>query len=87
MTGPISSEDDDVKRFRPAWRALAHASSLLLLGLPGSAQREALRGAEDGPEPGDLAPEVTVFDEQGKEVQLRTLLRGHYTAIVLGCLT
>ena len=76
-----------MKRFRRACRALACASAFSLLGLPGLAQRDALRGAEDGPAPGDPAPDVAVFDEQGEEVQLRSLLRGHYTAIVLGCLT
>ena len=76
-----------MKRLRPAWRALANATALSLLVLPGLAQRDALRGMEDGPEPGDLAPDVTVFDDQGQEVRLQSILRGHYTAIVLGCLT
>ncbi len=63
------------------------ASLLSLLVLPALAQRGALRGAEDGPAPGDLAPDVAVFEETGKEVRLRSLLRAPYTAVVLGCLT
>ncbi len=36
---------------------------------------------------GREAPDVKVFDAEGKEHSIRDLLKGHTTAIVFGCLT
>ena len=39
------------------------------------------------PRVGEPMPELTVHDAEGGDVQLRDLLEGHYTVLVLGCLT
>ena len=39
------------------------------------------------PDVGDALPDLTLHDAEGKAVQLQDLLRGHYTVLVLGCLT
>ncbi len=39
------------------------------------------------PDVGDALPDLTLHDAEGKTVQLQDLLRGHYTVLVLGCLT
>jgi len=36
---------------------------------------------------GKEAPDVKVYDAEGKEHSIRSLLKGHTTAIVFGCLT
>jgi cytochrome oxidase Cu insertion factor (SCO1/SenC/PrrC family) len=38
------------------------------------------------PAPGEMLPDVTVYDAAGKEFPLRSL-RGRYTVLVFGCLT
>ena len=86
-TGQVSDENDDMKAIRFDQRFLARAAALALLAVSGTAQRDARFGMDDGPEPGDRAPDITVFDQKGEEVGLRSLLRGHYTTLVLGCLT
>jgi cytochrome oxidase Cu insertion factor (SCO1/SenC/PrrC family) len=45
------------------------------------------RFAAAAPEVGELAPDVVVLDADGKEHQLRSLLKGNYSVLVLGCLT
>ena len=39
------------------------------------------------PDIGEPMPSLTVYDRDGKPLRLRELLQGHYTVIVLGCLT
>ncbi len=39
------------------------------------------------PDVGDALPDLTLHNAEGKPVQLQDLLRGHYTVLVLGCLT
>ena len=36
---------------------------------------------------GEPLPDLSVYDSGGKELRLGELLQGHYTVIVLGCLT
>ena len=36
---------------------------------------------------GESMPDITVYDEAGKPVSLKNLLEGHYSVVVLGCLT
>ena len=43
--------------------------------------------SESVPDVGDALPHLTLHDAEGKTVQLQDLLRGHYTVLVLGCLT
>ncbi len=67
---------------------------LAALGFASSAQaqlnprQQAIRPFEAaGPAVGDPVPDLTVYDADGKELRLGELLQGHYTVIVLGCLT
>ncbi len=39
------------------------------------------------PDLGEALPDLTLHDAEGKTVQLQDLLQGHYTVLVLGCLT
>lgn len=39
------------------------------------------------PDIGDAMPDVLVYDDEGMPHRLPELLRGHYTVIILGCLT
>ena len=39
------------------------------------------------PDVGEALPDLTLHDAEGKTVQLQDLLRGHYTVLILGCLT
>ena len=36
---------------------------------------------------GDRAPDVQIYDEQGKPLAFRDVLKGHTTAVIFGCLT
>ena len=45
------------------------------------------RFAAAAPAVGEPAPDVTVLDADGKAHQLRTVLKGNYSVLVLGCLT
>mgnify|MGYP006422782607 FL=1 len=38
------------------------------------------------PQPGDKLPDLTIYDDQGEEFQLRRL-QGEHSVIVFGCLT
>ena len=67
---------------------------LAALGFAGSAQaqfdprQQATRRFEAAaPAVGEPVPDLAVYDADGKERQLGKLLQGHYTVIVLGCLT
>ncbi len=67
---------------------------LVALGLAGSAQaqldprQQANRRFEStAPAVGEPLPDLAVYDAGGKELRLGELLQGHYTVIVLGCLT
>ncbi len=67
---------------------------LAALGLAGSAQaqlnprEQAIRRFEaTAPAVGEPLPDLAVYDAAGKERRLGELLQGHYTVIVLGCLT
>ncbi len=39
------------------------------------------------PEVGRLVPDLELVTEEGNPAKLRELTRGHYTVMVLGCLT
>ena len=41
----------------------------------------------NAPAIGDAMPDVTVRDRDGAELRLQDVLRGHYTVLILGCLT
>ncbi len=78
------------KEYRVVWAL----GLLAALGLAGSAQaqlnprEQAIRRFEaTAPAVGEPLPDVTVYDAGGKELRLGELLQGHYTVIVLGCLT
>ena len=44
------------------------------------------RFEQDAPQIGATVPDLTVYDADGKEFRLHTI-KGHYTVLVLGCLT
>ena len=75
--------------------ALGLCLSIFLLGTePALGQRPdraSSRGARDasiaGLKVGDLAPDVQIYDEQGKPHAFRDVLKGHTTALIFGCLT
>ena len=67
---------------------------LVALGFAGSVQaqfnprQQAIQRFEAAaPAVGESLPELAVYDAGGEERQLGELLQGHYTVIVLGCLT
>lgn len=68
---------------------------LFLMGTaPALAQRPDRAGSRGGREAsiaglkiGDLAPDVQIYDEQGKAHAFRDVLKGHTTALIFGCLT
>ena len=75
-------------------RAVWALGLLAALGLTVSAQaqfdprQQAIRRFEaTAPSVGEPLPDLTVYDAGGKEQRLGELLQGHYTVIVLGCLT
>ena len=41
----------------------------------------------NAPAIGDAIPDVVVYDRDGEELRLRGLLSGHYSVLILGCLT
>ncbi len=75
-------------------RAVRALGLLAALGLAGSAQaqfdprQQATRRFEaTAPAVGEALPDLTLYDAGGKGLRLGELLQGHYTVIVLGCLT
>ena len=42
---------------------------------------------EVAPQMGESLPALSVYDLKGGEVKIQDLLHGHYTVLVLGCLT
>lgn len=75
-------------------RARRALGLLVALGLAGPAQaqlnprEQATRRFEaTAPAVGEPLPDLAVYDAGGTERRLRELLQGHYTVIVLGCLT
>lgn len=57
------------------------------LGVRSVTAQGALAGFDDAsPALGELVPDVTVFDEDGKPFELRSF-KGGYTVVVFGCLT
>ena len=75
-------------------RAVWALGLIAALGLAGSAQAQldprqqaAGRFEATAPAVGEPLPDLTVYDAGGTELQLGELLQGHYTVIVLGCLT
>ena len=42
---------------------------------------------ENGPKVGEMVPDVTIVDDQGRPVSVRDLAQGQYTVMTLGCLT
>ena len=51
-----------------------------------AAQQVVERFAKAAPKVGDLVPDLTAYDADGKEFKLQSL-EGHYTVLVFGCLT
>ena len=49
--------------------------------------RERRRGGENTPAVGSLAPDISVFDAEGRSFALREKLKGRHAVIVFGCLT
>ena len=75
-------------------RALWALGLLAALGSAVSAQaqfnprQQATRRFEaTAPAVGEPLPDLSVYDAGGKQRRLGELLQGHYTVIVLGCLT
>ncbi len=75
-------------------RAVWALGLIAALGLAGSAQaqldprQQAIHRFEaTAPAVGEPLPDLAVYDAGGEERQLGRLLQGHYTVIVLGCLT
>ncbi len=75
-------------------RAVWALGLLAALGLAGSAQaqlnprEQATRRFEaTAPAVGEPLPDLVLYDAGGKQLRLGELLQGHYTVIVLGCLT
>ena len=75
-------------------RALWALGLLAAMGLAGSAQaqldprQQAIRRFEaTAPAVGEPLPDLAVYDAGGEKRRLGQLLQGHYTVIVLGCLT
>ena len=57
-------------------------------GRGGSPREAATRRFEArAPGVGERMPDLVVHDAGGRQLRLRKLLRGHYTVLVLGCLT
>ena len=48
---------------------------------------ERRRGGENMPAVGSLAPDISVFDAEGRSFALREKLKGRHAVIVFGCLT
>ena len=78
------------KEYRVVWAL----GLLAALGLAGSAQAQldprqqaTSRFEAAAPAIGEPLPDLAVYDAGGKERRLGELLQGHYTVIVLGCLT
>ena len=78
------------RKYRTSWVL----GLLVALGLAGSAEAQVnpreqgtRRFGDTAPAVGESLPDLTVYDARGKELQLGQLLHGHYTVIVLGCLT
>ncbi len=40
-----------------------------------------------GPKVGDPLPDLSIFDDMGRPVNIRDITEGSYSALVLGCLT
>jgi len=63
----------------------------LLLALPPALAQKGKKLSDEEfvtarPAVGDVIPDVSVFDQSGKELKTSSL-RGHYTVLTFGCLT
>ena len=56
-------------------------------GAPGGRGGVNDRFNQASPDLGEALPEISAYDSDGKAIQLRSALAGHYSVIVLGCLT
>lgn len=59
---------------------------------PTGEMRTGLRRLQDrfeanSPAPGERFPNLTLYDSDGNKVRMKDMVRGHYTVVVLGCLT
>ena len=45
------------------------------------------RFAQSAPAVGEAVPDLPVYDSEGNELRFRDLVQGHYTVLILGCLT
>ena len=45
------------------------------------------RFLESGPKVGDPLPDLSIFDDMGRPVNIRDITEGSYSVLVLGCLT
>ena len=82
------------RSFSPLFLMLALIATPLLGQNPRAGNRDNPRAKGDAdakfnrdkPTLGDMIPDVTAYDENGKELKLRDL-KGKHTVIVFGCLT
>ncbi len=56
-------------------------------GAPGGRGGMNDRFNQASPDLGETLPEISAYDADGKVIQLRSALAGHYSVIVFGCLT
>ena len=80
------------RRFPRPIGAAALVLSLSLAAVPAMAQESPFEGVnrrfnDVAPKIGESLPALSVYDLEGRAVQIRELVRGHYTVLVLGCLT
>jgi cytochrome oxidase Cu insertion factor (SCO1/SenC/PrrC family) len=70
--------------------ALTVTLTIVALAAPAPLYAQKQRTEEDfvkeRPRVGDVLPDLTVYDPEGKPVKTSTL-RGHYTVLTFGCLT
>ena len=45
------------------------------------------RFAQSAPAVGEAMPDLPVYDSEGNELRFRDLVLGHYSVVILGCLT
>ena len=67
----------------------AQATTVVAQPRPGGSPRDAVNGRFESAAPavGEPMPDVAVYGADGEQLRLKALLRGHYTVLVLGCLT
>lgn len=83
---------------KKTWTLGALGAALLVTATAGQSQGEmgpglragrqaVVKRFENAPKIGETLPDITLYDPDGKEVSLHEALTGHYTVLILGCLT